>query len=168
MNMTRRGTAASLPIFMLAACAQNGSTTPPVQPPSLADVQSWSNIVIPQLPVMVQSLATGGTLTGDTLTKAQQAAQDAQLLLPKIAALTPNEPWQTVVQQAFDAVTLIASLIPATASYVPLLMMFVGILKATILQTPVTAANGQPTPVPAPPTAAHLATLQAAAAKQPR
>lgn len=122
----------------------NGTvTTTTTGIPTIQQIQTWGNILVPELPTIVTDLEMANTLvTAASISNANQAVAAATQMMNTIdllAATAPTTPTTiSQVNQLMTEATVVLSLIPATAPYAPLVTVFQTLVNAYVAQASVT------------------------------
>lgn len=127
-------------LFGLSACAAlTGSGVPLLQ-----DVRTWVQLLAQQLPTFVNDSITAGSLTGAAAANAEKAVALFEQLATQFLDATASGV-QPVMSQAdiakliseiLTAIGTILAVIPATASYAPLVKAAAAIFGAFLASTP--------------------------------
>lgn len=111
--------------------------------PTIQQIQTWGNILVPELPTIVTDLELAGTLTGATnIANANKAVTDAAQLMNTIDLLAGTAPASPTtisdVNNLLTTASVIMAMVPTTAPYAALVVVFQTLLNAYVAQASVT------------------------------
>lgn len=141
-----------LALMALASCAGQ----PGVRPPSLDDVRVWLDRLAPELPKLVAKLRLEGGITPEGAILVQVQSQSLQGIATRLNQLAPGQDPVPLINDLGVMLDAILSLTPATAPFVPLLMMLRALLVAYIRGETLRSQQGEPIPPPPPPSPQQL------------
>jgi hypothetical protein len=137
MNQERRNFLSAgiglVSVIPLLNCSGSDGTTGV----TLAQIQAWAQTVVAELPTMEQTLVSTNTLKGNAVQDFEKAMKAAQAELPVLLALQPGSPdMKQAVQALGNALTIVASFIPAAAPFAPLISMAVMLIEGFLTSVP--------------------------------